>query len=132
MDAGAWLLLTGLGVVLGALGQSARAIVGLKKLADSTENDGKPFRAGFDGQRLAVSLLIGGVAGALAMVGLADASFVTAEMPTETVLAVVAAGYAGADFIDGFIKRATPPRTDSDLPADAANGGAVLAGAKAP
>jgi hypothetical protein len=101
MTAVAWLQIVLLGIILGAVGQGARTIVGLKKLNDYTD-DGTPMSALVDWLRLLISFGIGGVAGAFAAITLITD---IAKVPPEQLFAIAAAGYAGADFIEGFITR---------------------------
>jgi hypothetical protein len=99
-----WLSLVALGAVAGAVGQSARAIVGLKKANDSAPA-GTTLGDNFDASRLLFSLLIGAVAGVLAGVGTVhDLDHIS----TELFLGLVAAGYGGADFIEGFMLKNMP------------------------
>jgi len=101
MTAIAWLEIVALGIMLGALGQGARTIVGLKKLNDYADGTG-PSSVLIDGMRLLISFGIGGVAGAFAaMTLIADLQKVLPEQ----LFAIAAAGYAGSDFIEGFITR---------------------------
>jgi hypothetical protein len=96
-----WLEVVSLGILLGALGQGARAIVGLKKLSDYSD-DKNPLSTLIDGVRLLISFGIGGVAGAFGAITLiTDLS----KVPSEQLFAIAAAGYAGADLIEGFITR---------------------------
>jgi hypothetical protein len=101
MTALAWLQIVLLGIILGAVGQGARTIVGLKKLNDYTD-DATPMSALIDWLRLLISFGIGGVAGAFAAITLITD---IAKVPPEQLFAIAAAGYAGADFIEGFITR---------------------------
>lgn len=93
-----------LGFLLGAIGQGARAIVGLKKTSDEARAKGESFGERFRASELVVSLIIGGVAGSLASLPLIDAA---EGLTKQTVLALIAAGYAGADFIEGFMRDAS-------------------------
>ncbi len=88
----AQLLLAGL---LGALGQGARAALGYAKAQGA-----RPFQPA----RLAGSLGIGFVAGAFASL------FLTPGTPasTEGLAALIAAGYAGTDLIEGLVQRFLP------------------------
>lgn len=110
-SASQWLQLVGLGGAFGALGQGVRTIVGLKKLHDATSGQDTALSSAVAVDRLLISLAIGFVAGALAAGGIiTDLS----EVSTQQVFALAAAGYAGADFIEGFVSRVAPAR---DLPA---------------
>jgi hypothetical protein len=100
----------GVGLLLGAAGQGARSIVGLKKTSDEAKAAETSFASQFDGSQLVVSLLIGAIA------GLFGALAIWQKMSNldnrETLLALVAAGYAGADFTEGFMRnQALPPAT---------------------
>jgi hypothetical protein len=102
MTAIQWLEIVALGIIFGALGQGARAIVGIKKLNDYAD-DTNPSSTLIDGMRLLISFGIGGVAGAFAAVTLI--TDLTKTVPLEQLFAIAAAGYAGTDFIEGFISR---------------------------
>ena len=106
-----WLQLLGLGGLVGALGQGIRTLVGLKKINDAASGTSGKTSDMIDGGRLIVSLAVGFVAGALAAIGIVnDLTKVTSQQ----IFALAAAGYAGADFIEGFVRRvggtsAAPP-----------------------
>jgi uncharacterized membrane protein YeaQ/YmgE (transglycosylase-associated protein family) len=97
-----WISIIALGALLGFLGQSVRVIVGLKKTRDQAAALGKTFSEALEPSTLFTSLLIGAVAGALAalMILKPDAG-ITPEM----LLGLAAAGYSGADFVEGFLAR---------------------------
>jgi hypothetical protein len=106
-----WLELLGLGGIVGALGQGMRMVVGFKKLHDASSagNVGVLDLVAMD--RLLVPLGIGFIAGALAAAGsISDLAHISGQQ----ILAIAAAGYAGADFIEGFMSRVAPA---ADLPA---------------
>jgi hypothetical protein len=103
---GHWLLAIAVGALFGALGQGVRVIPGTYKRSETGE--------AFSLQVLLVSLMVGAVAGALA------ALFLVAEINAATIafaplLGLMAAGYAGADFIEGFagrwLRQGTPAAT---------------------
>jgi hypothetical protein len=97
-----WLQLLGLGGMAGALGQGARTIIGLKKLSDAANSANVPTGDLVAVHKLVISLAIGFVAGALASIGIIEnPRVVTAQQ----IFALAAAGYAGADFIEGLISR---------------------------
>ncbi len=52
-----------IGILVGAAGQSARVIVGIKKELDAASKTGAKWDDWFDSRQLVVSLLLGGVAG---------------------------------------------------------------------
>jgi hypothetical protein len=115
-----WLTIIGLGGLLGAVGQGARAIVGLKKASDAATGRGERLKDTFDAAQLVVSLMIGFVAGTLATIAAAAAGNIsTGDIEGQTLAMLVAAGYAGTDFIEGFMTRATngsSPRDPQALP----------------
>ncbi len=93
-----WLLGLLLGSCCGLFGQGIRSIVGLYKLSQIA------MPPDLSWTRLVLSLIIGVLAGALA-------SIVVITSPTVIpiqLLALVSAGYAGADFIEGFIGNYMP------------------------
>ncbi|HEY1612242.1 MAG TPA: hypothetical protein VGF97_00945 [Rhizomicrobium sp.] len=127
MSSEQWLLLVLLGGLLGGAGQSARVIVGLKKLNDEATAKNTSLTQLIDPSRLIVSLLIGFVAGVLAAVSMVGAGSIPVQsgQPTlgaATLLAFAAAGYAGTDFIEGIMSRFLP--SGSPRPASAGNGAA--------
>jgi hypothetical protein len=95
-----------LGALLGLAGQGIRISVGLKKLNDASESK-EHFDAQFDGKKLLISILygitIGVVGGILMAVDSLDKTW-----DKSTVMAIIASGYAGADFIEGFMSRNLP------------------------
>lgn len=98
MIPGGWLGILVAGIILGALGQGARTIIGLKKLNDYADSSS----AVFDGVRLLISFAIGGVTGAFAAITMLPD---TGQVSKEQLLGIAAAGYAGTDFIEGFISQ---------------------------
>ncbi len=97
-----FLVLLTLCALLGATGQSTRVIVGLKKLRDEAAAKGQAFSDVFQPATLAVSLIIGGVAGVIAGLALNTGEI---TIDHKFALGIMAAGYAGADFIEGFMSR---------------------------
>ena len=95
-----------LGAILGAVGQGIRLIVGIKKQLEISEK-GKKWDDWFEMKQLLVSLIIaftiGGVAGVLGVVELLGTN-----ITKESMIALIAIGYAGTDFIEGFMKKRTP------------------------
>ena len=111
------------GAVAGMLGQGARIIVGLKKTADAAASSQSTMADLVEPSRLFVSLLIGAIAGALCAVGLNTDTF-----SQQNVLAIAAAGYAGADFVEGFMRRVGTNSSSSDTPdADSQNNSSAAA-----
>jgi hypothetical protein len=107
-----WIEVIVLGGLAGALGQGARAIVGLKKLGDEAAAEGRSSKELFEATRLFISLAIGFTAGALAAV-LTVENLATGRVTMEQILAFAAAGYAGADFIEGAMSRFVPGAADA-------------------
>jgi len=106
-----WINIIVLGALLGATGQAARSIVGWKKIFDEAR-EGAAVADIFKSSRLVVSMIIGAVAGMIAALMLVDdaSAFVKAKAPAEFkqfLLALVASGYAGADFIEGFVRNSS-------------------------
>jgi hypothetical protein len=121
-----WLQIIALGGVMGALGQGVRTIVGFKKLNDAASGQAVGVPDLISGERLIIPLVIGFIAGALA-----GASTITNidSVSGQQMLALVAAGYAGADFIEGFMSRIAPA---SDVPAGERGVGVGASGAGSP
>jgi hypothetical protein len=93
-----------IGAILGAVGQGIRVIIGLKKTYDDALQKGTDPSNLIVYQQLALSLFIafgvGAVAGVLAVVTTDNIEFTRA-----TIIAFIASGYAGTDFIEGFMKK---------------------------
>lgn len=105
MDAASWLQLLGLGALMGAVGQGARVVVGVKKLQDAASASTATLGSLIDPSRMVISLAIGAIAGVLAAVSV---SIDMARIGPSELLGFAAAGYAGADFIEGLISRVAP------------------------
>lgn len=101
------LQLTILGAVLGAVGQCFRVVVGLKKAADEAKAEGKELSDVFNGNTLLVSFLISAAAGALAAISINLPSGQD-HISNQFLLSIVAAGYSGSDFIQGFMNSRMP------------------------
>lgn len=96
-----------IGAILGLAGQGIRSVVGLKKTYDQPGVTTKNFAEKFERQRFLISLFIGAIAGILASLTLDLAS--SAALPSkETISGIIAAGYSGADFIEGFMRKKLP------------------------
>ncbi len=93
-----------IGAILGAVGQGIRVIVGVKKVNDQAVRTNTSVKENIDYRQMAFSLFvafgIGGIAGVLAVVSSDNIVFTKA-----TIIAFITAGYAGTDFIEGFIKK---------------------------
>lgn len=116
-----WIWIAALGALMGLVGQGIRVIVGLKKTGDDAAAAGHRLSDRIDAARLSVSLLIGGVAGVMAAIVTLKPG---APIAREALLALAAAGYSGADFIEGFMARYLPssrPRPPAVFAAEAAS-----------
>ena len=105
-----WISLLGLGLIVGALGQSVRIVVGLNKRHAAGAAAGSIGRR-LNPARLYISILIGALAGAVAALvvcELAREPSAAMVFTIEEVLGLAAAGYAGADFIEGVMARFAP------------------------
>lgn len=108
-DASTWIQVLVLGGLAGAVGQVARTVVGLKKVNDiAVAEDVNPQHL-IIASRLFISLTIGFVAGALVALAM---GIDPANIATEEILGLAAAGYAGTDAIEGLIGRITPTRPE--------------------
>jgi hypothetical protein len=105
MDVTTAVLYVVLGAILGAVGQGTRSIVGIKKRSDQAAVKNEEMKEWFDLNRLLFSLIIGAIAGSFAAVFL-----VGMEIGQEFLLGLIAAGYAGTDFIEGIIETRLPAR----------------------
>jgi hypothetical protein len=112
-----------LGAILGAMGQAIRIIVGLKKVVDlASAPTTLDFKESFEANKLIISLLIGAVAGAIGLYSLVGDKADCNNAPliySETYYAVIAMGYSGADFIEGFMRKAMPTAFKDTPPAPA-------------
>lgn len=94
--------------IMGAVGQGARAVVGLKKASDQASGANGSLSDVFRASRLLVSLLIGFIAGVFALLALGPEKLLGTEAKTQTLLGLIAAGYAGTDFVEGFMNKYLP------------------------
>ena len=98
------LVLIILGAILGMVGQGLRVVVGIKKLGDQASNEKKDQKNLFETQQLVLSLIIAFAVGAIAGV-LAAVTNINTEFSTSLIFTFIAAGYAGTDFIEGFMRK---------------------------
>lgn len=100
----------------GMVGQGIRAVVGLRK-AGYLQLEAGDSKQNFSASYLMVTLMIGFIAGSLSGVTMGLETF-TGKFSTESLMALVAAGYAGVDFIEGSfnsrIKSAVSPYIGPD------------------
>jgi hypothetical protein len=105
-SASAWVDLIGLASLVGAGGQGVRVIIGLKKLNDAASaQPGVTTSDLIVPSQLIISLVIGAIAGAIAA---ATSMIPGAQISAQQLAAIAAAGYAGADFVEGFMTRSLP------------------------
>lgn len=101
-----WLQIVALGGLMGAAGQGARTVIGLKKINDAAASAEVSSNDLFVASRLIVSLAIGAIAGGVAAITLIK---VVAGQPPEAtaeqLFTLAAVGYAGTDAIEGFMSR---------------------------
>jgi hypothetical protein len=95
-----------LGAILGAAGQGIRVIVGMKKVYDQANKEKKDAKDLMEYKQMAFSLFIGFAVGAIAGV-LAAVSSIDLQFSKSLIIAFITAGYAGTDFIEGFMKKNT-------------------------
>ena len=100
-----WLQILGLGGLIGALGQGARTIVGIKKLSDAASASNGNVADLIVASKMVIAFAIGAVAGAAAAIGTISN---LGAISLAEVLGIAAAGYSGADFVEGFIHRSIP------------------------
>jgi hypothetical protein len=114
MDPIATLAFIVLGMLLGAVGQGVRVIVGIKKQFDLAGQGGTPDDW-FQWKKLlfslVISLVIGGIAGSLSAI-----YFIGTTLSSTLLLGFIAAGYAGTDFIEGFMKTELPTVQKGNTP----------------
>lgn len=91
-----------LGAILGSAGQCIRVVVGLKKSNDKSVEGAKP-KDWFDSKQLLIGILIGAVAGILGAISLCGE-----VIDKQLLITLIAIGYAGTDFIEGFMKKKIP------------------------
>lgn len=96
-----------LGGILGAVGQGIRVTVGIKKRQEEAGRLGKKWEELLEPKQLLASLIIaltiGGMAGVLGAIELLGS-----ELTKECLISIIAIGYAGTDFIEGFMNTRTP------------------------
>jgi hypothetical protein len=93
-----------LGAILGMVGQGLRIAVGLKKVNEQAAASNKPLGEIFDIKKMILSLLCAAVIGSICGV-LFAIDYIGKPIDKTTVLAIITAGYAGTDFIEGFISK---------------------------
>jgi len=99
-----WMTYILLGALMGGVGQAIRSTAGLKKVYDEASAAKEKFSDNFDWTIFLLSMVLGAAAGALTTL---TVSF-PAKIDAKFLLVFVAAGYAGADFIEAFVKKYLP------------------------
>ena len=89
-----------IGALMGVVGQTLRVIVGIKKEFEAAKPLNLAAKDWFNGKELVITILLGAAAGVLAAVSKFD---LATPLSKEILMAFVAAGYAGSDFISGFM-----------------------------
>lgn len=130
LPAQAWIVQIILGGILGMIGQGFRIVAGMKKVSDSAAATGQSPSDLFALRKLLISLLTGFIGGVVAVLTLGK-SFANPDITQ--MLGVIAAGYAGSDFIDAFIQKYLPTAGVQTVPqgSAAAAGGAPGGGSVA-
>lgn len=105
LDALGWIQVLTLGGFAGALGQLMRVVVGMRKLGQEASALGTTRESLLSSSRLVISVALGATAGAAAGVA---SGMNPAAVSSQQFLALVGAGYAGADFIEGAIGKVIP------------------------
>lgn len=89
--------------VMGITGQFIRAIGGAKKVNDQAASLNVGFKDVFDWSKFLTSMTTGFAAGIIAGLALRPN-----DDKTQFFLGILAAGYAGTDFIEAFLKKSLP------------------------
>ena len=131
MNPSQWLVILALGLLMGSIGQGVRIVVGLKKANEKAASAGKALHEVFEPSTLLVSLLIGAIAGALAAVTTMTSD---GSVSATSLMGVSAAGYSGADFVEGIMNRYISPRLPAinSVVAEASTGEGIPAPGPAP
>lgn len=105
------------GGLLGLVGQMLRFLVGYKKLYEVASKEGIRASEMFQTSRFVISLIIGFVAGIIGVISLSEfTKSLFADKIKETIMTLIGIGYAGTDFIEGFIKKYIPENTPAQVP----------------
>ncbi len=91
--------------LLGLIGQGVRAVIGISNLKDAGS---ATQQTSFNASYLLISLVIGFIAGVLAGLGLGLLDPDAAVPEKTTILGLIAAGYAGTDFIESTFAKLLP------------------------
>lgn len=115
-----WIQVFVLGAFAGAVGQLVRSIAGVarqNRQASEAATTGHAPPPGYQVSTLVTSLIIGAVAGIIAAAVLNQSLFPAGDsgIPLQTILGIVAAGYTGADFIEGIAGKYFPQGSPTAL-----------------
>ena len=100
------IIIIALAAIFGICGQVIRVFAGIRKIKESSPADSKDIKSILSNNNsqilfsLLIALVVGSVAGILAYLSSSQTNFV---FDKATIIALVAAGYAGTDLIEGFI-----------------------------
>lgn len=99
-------------------GQILRIVVGLKKMNDEAAKKQISAKSLFMPSSLVISLFIGFLAGVLAIISLSSfkSDFFNDQNAKQVMMAIMTAGYAGTDFIEGFIAKYLPTADAANVP----------------
>jgi hypothetical protein len=97
-----------IGALMGVLGQGARAVVGLKGMADDAKALDLSPNDLFQAARLVTSFMIGFLVGLAAALVYIKNYGVVEPSNLQTLLGFAASGYLGTDFLEGFISQYLP------------------------
>lgn len=101
------LVLAGL---MGLLGQGARAVIGLKGMADEAKSQGVSPNDLYQAARLMTSLMIGMLVGlAAGVIFIANGGSGANLFDWHTLLSFASSGYLGTDVLEGFISKYLAP-----------------------
>ncbi|MGB1316290.1 MAG: hypothetical protein ACPG4Y_09740 [Chitinophagales bacterium] len=107
MDLQTILLKLIIGGSFGMIGQGLRMIIGLKKLNQVAASNNIKFGEVFESSRFLISLFIGFSAGVLAIFFM-DQFDELSSNNNEQLAALIAIGYSGTDFLEGFMSKHLP------------------------
>lgn len=96
------------GALLGMVGQGIRMVVGLKKQNETGDVQ--------DTSRIMISLVLGLIVGAVAGILIIVDNPANDLSQSTALTAIIAAGYAGTDFIEGFMRKSMPAAAPNPVP----------------
>jgi hypothetical protein len=100
------------GGLMGAIGQGMRSAMGLKKLRDKSGSSDAQFSQEFSASRFLTSIFIGATVGALTAFLISDEQM-KLVLTKQVLIALMAAGYAGTDTIEGLASKVLPGMTQA-------------------